>query len=272
MMKYLRTSNLKRRKSALLLTLPVVALLAALALDFTVPDLLSQAGITIARPFWYARDAFTGFLGDAGAMFLGNRGLRAENEALRSRVAAMQTEARALPFLAEEANEVALFFSRTDLANGRRALAHVLAPPPRSPYDTLLIDAGEEQGIHVGDLVGASPHSVLGRIERLGKRTALVKLFSTPGETLPVVIENTAVAFDAIGRGGGNFEMKIPREADVVAGAGIFLPGGPTKGMVGIVEFIEADETSSFQRVLFKSPINIFELRFVEVVTARNEF
>ena len=67
-----------------------------------------------------------------------------------------------------------------------------------------------------------------------------------------------------IGRGGGNFEMILPRDFILEKGTEVVLPV-ITPYTLGIVQTILSDPRDSFQKALLASPVNIFELKFVEV-------
>jgi len=66
--------------------------------------------------------------------------------------------------------------------------------------------------------------------------------------------------------GGGNFEVKLPRGVDIREGDVISFPAINTQ-IVGVVEKIKVKAADPFQTILFKSPVNIYELRFVEIFT-----
>jgi hypothetical protein len=72
------------------------------------------------------------------------------------------------------------------------------------------------------------------------------------------------VFLEIVGRGGGNFEMIIPRDFIILKGDEVVLPG-IVPYVVGIVETIISDPRDSFTKALLVSPVNIQELKFVEV-------
>jgi len=144
-------------------------------------------------------------------------------------------------------------------------LASILVKPPQIPYDLLIIDIGEDHNINVGNRVLVNGNVYLGEIVDVYSKTAKVRLYSTPGEKISVVLGSNSVSVEAVGMGGGNFNIYIPQEIEVQEGDVIIVPSIMTN-VLGIVEKINFKETDSFQTVLFKSPINISELSFVEVV------
>ena len=68
-----------------------------------------------------------------------------------------------------------------------------------------------------------------------------------------------------IERGGGNFEMILPRDFILERGSVVTLPG-IFPYVVAIVDTIISDPRDSFAKILLTSPINIQELKFVEVI------
>ena len=90
-------------------------------------------------------------------------------------------------------------------------------------------------------------------------------MYSSYGEKTLVLIGQNNVEKEAIGIGSGNFKVEMPREADVKEGDTIVIPS-ISPNIFGVVEKVQFKATDSFQNVLFKSPINILELKWVEVV------
>ena len=147
----------------------------------------------------------------------------------------------------------------------KTVLATVLVKPPLTPYDMLTLDIGEDYNVKVGDKVMVNANIYIGEVSEVMPRASKVTLYSTPGRKLSVVLGASAVSVEAVGIGGGNFNIFIPREVEVKEGDVIVIPS-ITANVFGIVEKVNFKETDSFQTILFKSPVNISELTFVEVV------
>jgi len=176
-------------------------------------------------------------------------------------------------------------------------LASFLSKPNQSLYDTFIIDVGAKDGILVGQRVFALGNVPIGRVVEVNPNTAKVILYSNPGEKTEVVISSKQIlptsgsdgsttpsasntttseggpaspsqggdAFMQVtGRGGGNFEMVLPRDFVLEKGAEAVLPG-ITPLVLGTVQTIISDPRDSFQKALLLSPVNIFEIKFVEV-------
>ena len=67
-----------------------------------------------------------------------------------------------------------------------------------------------------------------------------------------------------VGRGGGNFEMVIPKDFVLNKGDEVTLAGIIPR-VVGIVQMTISDPRDLFTKALLTTPANILELKFVEV-------
>lgn len=141
----------------------------------------------------------------------------------------------------------------------------VIAKPSQSLYNSLIIDQGSNQGLRVGQVVTVQHTIGLGRISSVSSNTATVDLFSNPRFKGELVLKSQSITLPAVGKGGGNFEIHIPREINVVDGDILGLPELPEIA-VGVVKSIVFDSRDPFQTVLARVPVNIQELEFVEVV------
>ena len=144
-------------------------------------------------------------------------------------------------------------------------LASVLVKPPQTPYDMLIVDIGEDYGIKVGDKVVANSNVFIGEVSEVFPSTVKIILYSTPGRKLSVVLGASSISVEAVGIGGGNFNIFLPREVEVKEGDVIVIPS-ITSNVFGVVEKVNFKDKDSFQTVFFKSPVNISELSFVEII------
>lgn len=141
----------------------------------------------------------------------------------------------------------------------------VLSRPPHSPYDSLTIDIGEDKGLNYGDMVYAGDHYLIGRIEAVNPTTSIVKLFSSPGEKVDVLVgASSTSAVVAEGRGGGNFFIKVPRNIDIKEGDPIIVPSLHSI-VLGTAEKVDADAGEAYTEIYFKLPININSLKYVQI-------
>ncbi len=147
-------------------------------------------------------------------------------------------------------------------------LAGVVSRPPRTPYDTLVIDVGSAQGLVVGDLVSAGGTAFIGTVSQVYSTTARVELFSAPGEThdglLSTSIDNS-VPIILEGQGAGSLMARVPVGVAVAVGDAVVLPGVAT-GLFGAVSHIEMKTGESFKTIFVHLPVNLFSIRYVEVL------
>lgn len=141
----------------------------------------------------------------------------------------------------------------------------VLAKPSRSLYNSIIIDQGSRDGVLVGQIVVTQGFLGLGTVTSVDTTTATIALFSGPQFNDELVMKNQNITVPAKGKGGGNFEIHIPREIEVVDGDILALPQYPTI-VAGVVKSIIFDPRDPFQTVLARTPVNIQELNFVEVL------
>jgi cell shape-determining protein MreC len=143
-------------------------------------------------------------------------------------------------------------------------LSGILVKPSYSPYDTLIIDVGEEDGAFYGAKVYVNGNVPIGVIGEVYKKTSLVLLYSNPGNVTTGVIEGLNVNVDIVGRGGGNFEMAIPFELVVPFETRITLPGIESE-IIAIVEEEIGEPTDPIKKVILHAPVNIQNQKWVQV-------
>ena len=145
----------------------------------------------------------------------------------------------------------------------KRVLAAVIARPPQLLYDTLVIDAGSNLGIAKDDLVVIEDIAI-GRVIEVYGGSSKVLLFSSPGLESPVLLGEIKSVTTAVGKGGGTFEAKIPRELEVKEGDSVYL-SGISKKVFAVVESITLKSSDALATILFKNPVNLWTLDLVEV-------
>jgi cell shape-determining protein MreC len=147
-------------------------------------------------------------------------------------------------------------------------LAYILKKPPFTAYDTFIIDIGLKDNIKVGEKIYAGENILLGEIAEVYDSTSKVRLYSTPGEkyevTLGVGTSTDNIQVGATGRGGGSFEIVVPRDLKIKEGDTVVIPS-LTPNVFGIVKDIVTEDTNTFSTVLFSQPINIYQLKWVEL-------
>lgn len=151
-------------------------------------------------------------------------------------------------------------------------LGTILSKPNNSLYDILIIDIGKNSGLFIGQRVFALGDLLLGYIGEVENNSAKVILYSNPGEKTQVVTYwqpdpesvKKSIFLEVIGRGGGNFEMILPKDIILEKYTEVVLPGINPYLLAKVVNII-SDPQNSLQKALLISPVNIQELKFVQV-------
>ena len=217
---------------------------------------------TLARPFWYVEENLVASLSTFTSYFSSKATLAAENASLNARFVEQEVRLRQVEQLTQENEELKAAFGRTNT----RVLIQVavLRAPGNSPYDTYLIDAGQNMHLRQNARVYFSSTTAAGYISEVFLNTALVKLYSSPNETVSVYAGDRRVFTQAQGMGGGNFALSLPHDSGVQKDAAAYLPGTPTL-LLGTVSTIETDVAKSLQTAHFRSPYNLSETHFLYV-------
>ena len=226
---------------------------------------LSYAGHTIFRPVLVFGNSIGGRLEGVRSFFAFKNSLYWENQNLKSEMDAESALRSNYDSLAAENISLKEILGRKD-ANTNLVLSAILGKPSQSSYNTLIIDAGTKEGLQAGDTVFALGNIPVGRVADIYPNSSKVLLFSSPGEQTAVIVGDNNAFMEAVGRGGGNFELILPRDFILSKGDEVTLPGFAPY-VLGIVETIISDPRDPFIKALLVSPANIHELKFVQVET-----
>lgn len=237
-MSYVLKSNIKRGGVVLPVKILAGIVILLVILHLFAPNFLSSIFTTIAKPFWSfgmgEKPSLNSF-SDSGQNAVITQ-LQKENVELKEKL------------------------GRPVAKNVM--LAYVLKKPPFTVYDTFILDAGSNQGVVVGDKIYSFGDLLIGEIQEVSPTTSKVKLYSSYGEKYDILIGEKSVQATAIGRGGGSFEIIIPRDIKVNEGDTITVPN-ISNTVFGVVGKIISDPARAFSTVIFSQPINIYEQKWV---------
>lgn len=228
------------------------------------PSMLGEALMRVARPLWRIEQGFLGVTVKMAAFFSSKRALIDEVARLQTELEEKEIQVLDRSALAEENARIKREFDRTP--GGKTGiLAAVLALPPRSLYDTLLLDAGAKTGVREGALIRIGPVA-LGTIVRVYDDASVAELFSAPGKKTPMYLSHASntIPVEAEGQGGGTFLVTLPKETPVAPGDSILM-AGMRLTLFGTVDSVDSTVTGSFQAVYFHSPVPLSSHRFVEI-------
>ena len=263
-MNYRLSRNIKTKGRLLDLGLPLFFIGILILFHFFYPSFLAGAVARIASPFWKAESFVNERIHSALFFFSSKQTLVEEVTRLSADLEKAHRLLMDRELLREENLLLREQFGRAERKEPR-IIGAILATPPRSPYDTAVLDVGAEHGVSVGDLA-LSGSVVLGKVSKIYNRTSVVEFFSTAGAKTPLFILHggDVIPVDGVGRGGGEFVATLPTEVSVSVGDEVVMPG-LNPFLFAEIEVIERTVTDSFQVVRFKNPLSIQTLRFLEL-------
>lgn len=234
-----------------------------LFLNFFFPHSLSPIVTKIARPFQITENATYEKLGGVLGFFKTHWTLEQENRNLRADLAYMNSIETEMNYYKSQKEELEKILGKISDPK-QYVLARILAKPGFSPYDTLVIDSGSKDGVIAGAYVYADGTVLLGHVSSVNNRSAVVKLYSSPEERTNVFVGISGIESVAIGKGGGTFELKLPKNTDVKEGD-IVTMASTTGNILGEIMHITNSASDAYEKALFKSPIDVSKITSVLV-------
>lgn len=238
----------------------LAVLLALLVLVLLVIRLVAPGALTsFASPMLRLGNALTNKAGttvslDSRESLISERDqLVRENEALRVQNATLTTRA---------ADFERLLGGRTERAGG--ILAGVLARPPVSPYDVLIVDQGANAGVRVGAAAYGPGGVPLGTVTSADANSSRVTLYSHTGNVTEGWAGPTRIPMKLTGTGAGGFDAEIPGTAGALVGDQVFVPGPGALPIATITEVV-TDPSSPSVVLRIRSQVNPFSITWVTI-------
>ncbi len=244
-------SNYARAAAVILGVFVFVALVFSIADGFF---------ISAASPLWKADNKISRGLGNFIGFFSSKKSLIEENTSLKEEVASLELKIASLSSGRVQEGALLELIGRSEPG---AEVASILTRPPRTPYDVLVIDAGEDI-VSVGSEIGLAEGIGLGIVSEVFSKNSRVRLFSSPGAEIEAVLERGNVPVTLKGAGSGNFTAIVPRDAEIEAGDAILSAGIPAR-LIAVVEGVKSESTDSFKEAYARSPVNIFSVRYVVI-------
>lgn len=171
------------------------------------------------------------------------RGVRAENEALKRDLQAMQVKLQEERALAGQAEGFRQLLDLKQHISVETAAAEVIAAAPSPEFRTLTIDKGESQGIR-RDMAVISSTGVVGRVILPSPRASKVQLLIDRNAAAGALIERSRAQGVVVGIGTGLLQMQyVPGTADVVVGDSVVTSGidgiYPKGFVIGTIERVD---------------------------------
>ena len=152
----------------------------------------------------------------------------------------------------------------------RGIVAGVIARPPESPYDTLVLAKGSNDGIELGmEAFGVSVQAdagvvPLGVVSMVLSNFSRVTLFSAPRMTVNGWVGHDGLPLSITGAGAGAMNASVPRSAGIEVGDIVFAPG-PGMLPVGNVIRVDNEPHSSSVALRIMPLLNPFSIAWVEL-------
>ncbi len=214
-------------------------------------------------PFWNTAGLVADAFPPAGGVFRSKTELAKENEALKQRINALTVDLKGYDFSMQENLELKkLLFGKKESSVFAGILAH---PGGHLPFDTFLLDIGSAAGIKNGDIALSGQNLALGKVVETYSHSSKIKGFSSTGERTDVFLGPENIPAQLTGLGGGAYMAELPRDLDIREGDAAILPG--SDGFIlAHVESKEENLADFFQKLYLRSPVNIFELKYVQII------
>lgn len=231
----------------------------ALAMYFFSHAVGSVASVVVS-PLYSARTWFLASEAVVPRYFRDRSSFSTEIEALRAELARVSYDRAHLAVL--EAENAMLRNISTD-AEQTRIIADVIRRPNETPYDTLVVHKGSNDGVVEGALV-YTKETVVGTVIRVFKESALIMLFSTPEMKSPIYIYGPDIFAHAYGMGGGVVRISVPQGIAVREGDPVTIPMADS-GIYGLVSHVESVESNPEQYAYVTQEPALQNIRFVAI-------
>ncbi|MEY2664488.1 MAG: hypothetical protein RIT04_296 [Candidatus Parcubacteria bacterium] len=248
-------SAARRRNSSLAFVIGLIVTVVLVIMLIFAPARLASLLTPITWPF---RATVSGL----DTLFSTRTGLMKENDMLSQRLEALISAEAQISELTQENTELKELLGRTVVKNP--ILATIIRNSQGTPYDTMIVDVGTEQGITVGSLVYALGSVPIGKVIEVHDTFSKVSLFSYAGQKFDVILGKKNITATATARGGSTFEITLPRDTEIVEGDPVSIPS-IIPGVFGTVASIILSPSQAFSTIVFTMPVNIRELRWVEI-------
>jgi len=248
-----------RRKRVLFGVIAIMALTYVLGI---LPKRDSGAGIPLSPFFLSTGNKVRDFFGDVQGFFTAKKMLLRQlselellNHELTTRNAFLESKIQGIEHLERYLNE----------RQTSGIVAAVLNQSLYVPYDTLIVDRGIQDDVEPGFNVVASGAILLGEVESVAARSAMVKLLSYPGVKTEGYVQSLSLNVVVEGIGGSNLKFNIPKNLEVKIGDRI-VSTSRQGYLIGQVELIKEKELEPLKDVILRTPLNLRHLRFVELI------
>ncbi len=201
--------------------------------------------------------------------YVGLRGVKAENDELKRRLAGAQFQIQQQRALADRSRGLEQLLGLRDRSSLSTAAAEVIADAASPDFRTLTIDKGTRDGLKP-DMAVIAPAGVVGRIVVPSLRAAKVQLLVDRNAAAGALVERSRAQGVVVGEGDERLRMEYVSEvADVVAGDLVVTSGidgiFPKGFVIGRVESVEKSG-GVYKRITVRPAVDFRSLEEVLVV------
>lgn len=251
---YRRTN--KGRERRIVFILGTFVFLSILVTLFRTPIL------GLVSPIWKGQNFLARNIRQISLMIKDKDALIEENLLLKDKLVMLESLERSIVVYEDTQLEMLELFGRN--GKGDFIAGTVLARPPKTVYDILVLDVGEDEGVRIGARVSDPILGELGTVVEVSQFNSKVSLYSTSGRETSAYLERDSEPVTLIGRGGGTFYFSVPKEVLVMPGDRILI-GSIDASLIAVVEEAFIEPTDSFKKVLARGIVNMQKIRFVEI-------
>jgi hypothetical protein len=138
-------------------------------------------------------------------------------------------------------------------------LVTIIGRSELSPYGTIVIGAGSQDGVSKGRRIYFEGKTLYGTVEKVTASTATVVPFARSGRKLKAYVRGVS-PITLIGRGSGSFEFTTPEQNNVQIGDLIYAGNGAV--LAEVVEVSRREDTT-LSSVLARTPYSINSFKFL---------
>lgn len=143
-------------------------------------------------------------------------------------------------------------------------LASVVARPPESPYDTLILAMGSTAGVAIGQEAFGEGGVPVGVVSSVTADFSRVTLFSAPHTVIHGWVGQKRTLLTIFGAGAGAMNASLSHSADIMVGDTVFAPG-PGMLPIGVVARVDGDPSSPVVTLRIKPNANLFSIARVRL-------
>lgn len=235
----------------------------AIFLALYAKSLVQSISMTFLEP-WYRIERYMQESSATIPYFVRSRNeLQAQMSALENQLYALQDVNDALRALAYENEALRLEVGRPST---QLLAAGVLAQPPRTPYDTFLIDRGSVDGVVLHAPVISGSKTAIGYVTHVEDHAAVATLFSAPDVMTTVYVFGPNIFATAHGEGGGVLRVLVPQGVKISEGDLVVTPLFDVYPL-GTVSRVESVVSEPDQYAFVTFPVPMKTMRTVWVGT-----